>query len=58
MQTLAEAVAELKAKNYQAGTQANDALARADKLADEFADVRPKPVAMPLEQYFVTPTAG
>jgi hypothetical protein len=33
----------------------NAALERAEKLADQFADIKPQPLAMPMEKYFGTP---
>ena len=34
----------------------SQALERAERLAEQFADIRPQPIAMPMEKYFGLPS--
>lgn len=52
--TLTEKVRKLQSNRIAINRDAS--LKRAEKLADQFADIRPQPLQMPMEKYFGTPS--
>lgn len=53
--TLAERVSKLVNAPKHGAPELQEALRRAEELADRFADIQPLPQAMPVETYFGAP---
>jgi len=53
--TLTDRVRQLQEEQKEILQNRSEALERAEKLADRFADIRPQPIAMPMEKYFGLP---
>jgi len=55
MPSLVDKIGKIQTE-HEAQAGAREALLEnAERLADRFSHIQPKPSAMPLEQYFVTP---
>lgn len=52
--SLTDKVRKLQEVHVSKPNRQGSALERAEKLADQFADIRPQPLAMPMEKYFGT----
>lgn len=55
MPSLADKIRNMQTEQKARGGEREVSLENAERLADRFAHIQPKPSAMPLEQYFVTP---
>lgn len=53
--TLTDRVRRLKEEQNKSRDRRSKALERAEELAERFADIRPQPMAMPMEKYFGLP---